>query len=131
MSYSINFASIFLSLGLTVFFYLAIPLIISALIYKKKQYVRYTRVIIINAIVVFILFSALNYSSGQGVGNTTAALLWSLITFFICRGVYDKKQTACPACKKPSPVESESCLHCGAKLSGGEPSVSGESSNPQ
>ena len=114
MYYQINYGLLFLDLLVTAFAYLGIPLIICSIVFHKKQYVRYTRIIVINAIVVFFLFSFITYINGNGVSRGVSTLLWSGIAYAICRGTYDKKQNICPNCKKPSP--GEFCTHCGAKL---------------
>lgn len=96
---------------ITIFFYLAVPLIITSIVFKKTNLVRYRQVIIINAVVIFIIFSVIAFFQGRASSNVFAAFLWPSIAFFIAKKIYGRNAKKCPHCHKLS--NTDPCEFCG------------------
>lgn len=110
-SASYGLSSLLIDMLFTAFCYLGIPLIITAIIYKKTKLVRSDIVIIVNALVVFVIFSAIAFLQGRSSSNVLAPFIWSSIAFCIARKKYGRNAKKCTHCHKLS--NTDPCEHCG------------------
>lgn len=110
-SVSYGFTTLIIDFLFTAFCYLGIPLILTAIIFKKTKLVRANVVIIINAIIIFIAFSIIAFFQGRSSSNVIAPVFWSGIAFFITRKVYGRNAKKCPHCSKMS--NTDPCEFCG------------------
>lgn len=114
MYYQFDYGTLVSNFLSTLFFYLGIPLIICGIVFAKKSKVRYKRIIIINAVIMFVIFSIIHYFSGSGIANPVAAVLWSFVASSICKKTFSMKLVECPACGRQ--FAGDFCTYCGAKL---------------
>ena len=72
--------------------YLILPILICSRIYKKKGSVNYSRVIIINTIIVFAAFFVLHLFADRESPNVTAAFIWGGVCYAICNNKYGRQR---------------------------------------
>lgn len=108
---SFSMTALVLDLLFTGFIYLGIPLIITAIIFKKTKLVRADIIIIINAVFFFFVLSLIMFLRDGKISSVAAPFIWSGFGFLITKKIYGRNASKCPHCHKYT--NTDPCELCG------------------